>query len=109
MGEAYEYCRHHRGQALVEKCLDIISDLEDDLDYRFKNKLLLLEALTHRSAGKALLEVNFNYEKLEVLGDSILDYLCNYGLLRYTMFERYLKKDPTVYQLEEDYVPGDAH
>ena len=29
------------------------------------------------------------YEKLEVLGDSILDYIANANLIKYTMFERY--------------------
>ena len=29
------------------------------------------------------------YEKLEVLGDSILDYIANSNLIKYTMFERY--------------------
>jgi dsRNA-specific ribonuclease len=54
--------------------------------------MLLLEALTHRSA-KEQLEVQICYEKLEVLGDSILDFLCNYTLLHYTLFERYITKD----------------
>ena len=43
------------------------------------------------------------------MGDSILDYLCNYSLVHYTLFERYLDKDFSTYQLEEDFVPGDAH
>ena len=28
-------------------------------------------------------------EKLEVLGDALLDYIANSNLLQYTMFERY--------------------
>ena len=58
--------------------------------------MLLIEAITHRSS-KDQLEIHLCYEKLEVLGDSILDYLCNYSLLRYTIFERYLDKDPLIY------------
>jgi len=58
--------------------------------------MLLVEAITHRSA-RELLEQSICYEKLEVLGDAILDYLCNYSLMGYTMFERYLEKDPRVY------------
>ena len=58
--------------------------------------MLLIEALTHRSARDTL-EINVCYEKLEVLGDAILDYLCNYSLIRYTLFERYLEKDPKGY------------
>jgi len=37
------------------------------IDYRFKDAGLLQQALTHRSAGRA------NYERLEFLGDSILN------------------------------------
>lgn len=70
--------------------------------------MLLIEALTHRSARDPM-EIGVCYEKLEVLGDSILDYLCNYSLLHYTLFERYKVKDPLQYQLEEDFVCGDAH
>jgi dsRNA-specific ribonuclease len=51
--------------------------------------LLLLEALTHRS-GQQFYKLNRNYEKLELLGDAILDYLANSNLLRFTLFERYL-------------------
>jgi len=29
------------------------------------------------------------YEKLEVLGDSILDYIANSNLIKFTMFEKY--------------------
>ena len=78
------------------------------LRYRFRNPILLIEALTHKSARDPL-DIGVCYEKLEVLGDSILDYLCNYSLLHYTVFERYKEKDPLKYQLEEDFVCGDAH
>ncbi len=37
------------------------------------------------------------YEKLEVLGDAILDYVVNYNIMHYTLFERYLVKDPNIY------------
>ena len=60
------------------------------LDYKFKEPLLLLEAMTHRS-GKAHFRLPFNYEKLEILGDAVLDYLANANLLRFTLFERYLE------------------
>jgi dsRNA-specific ribonuclease len=64
--------------------------------------MLLIEALTHRSAREPL-EIGVCYEKLEVLGD------CNYSLIHYTLFERYLEKDFKTYQLAEHFVPGDAH
>ena len=39
------------------------------LDYQFKNKTLLKRSLTHSSYSKD------NYERLEFLGDSILDFV----------------------------------
>jgi endoribonuclease Dicer len=78
------------------------------LRYKFRNPKLLLEAFTHRSARDPL-DIGVCYEKLEVLGDAILDFLCNYTLLHYTLFERYKTKNTSVYQLEEDFVCGDAH
>ncbi len=94
---------------LQNKAIEICKKLETEiLDYKFKNPLLLIEAITHKSA-KEQLELGICYEKLEVLGDSILDYLCNYSLMHYTVFERYIVKDPNSYQLEEDFHPGDAH
>ncbi len=43
--------------------------LEKTLQYRFQNALLLQQALTHRSA------TNHNYERLEFLGDAVLDFV----------------------------------
>lgn len=45
-----------------------IAELEKSLDYRFKNKNLIVEALTHKSYKKS-----YNYERLEFLGDAVLD------------------------------------
>ena len=82
---------------MIKEVLNILEEFsERTLRYRFRNPLLLLEAFTHRSARDPL-EIGVCYEKLEVLGDSILDYLCNYSLLHYTVFERYKVKDPDVY------------
>lgn len=44
------------------------SKLEELLDYKFKNKELVLEALTHKSCKK-----EYNNERLEFLGDAVLD------------------------------------
>lgn len=41
----------------------------DKLGYKFKNKEILIRALTHSSTGKE------NYERLEFLGDGILDFV----------------------------------
>jgi hypothetical protein len=66
----------------------VCPEVEKILNYRFANKNILLEALTHRSF-KDTYNLSGCYEKLEVLGDAILDYIANSNLLKYTMFERY--------------------
>ena len=48
----------------------LIEELEKKIFYNFKNKDILLEALTHKSAGK-----KYNYEKLEFLGDRVLGFI----------------------------------
>ena len=45
-----------------------IKNLEKCLDYQFKNKDLILEALTHKSFKKP-----YNNERLEFLGDAVLN------------------------------------
>ena len=76
--------------------------------------------MTHRS-GKSHYKLPFNYEKLEILGDSILDYIANSNLLRFTLFEKYLEKNhdrhlesvsekaQETFKFGEDFNPGDAH
>ena len=44
-----------------------IKEVETSISYNFKLKHLLFEALTHKSCGK-----DYNYEKLEFLGDRVL-------------------------------------
>ena len=46
----------------------IANDLQKSLGYQFKDEKLITEALTHRSYSK-----NFNNERLEYLGDAVLD------------------------------------
>jgi len=48
--------------------MDRFIPLEKDLGYQFKNRALLKQALTHRSYGRV------NNERLEFVGDGILDY-----------------------------------
>ena len=51
----------------------IIDDFEKIIDYKFNNKSLLLEALTHSSSTKVISNENKkNYERLEFLGDRVL-------------------------------------
>jgi len=46
----------------------IAEDLQKSLGYQFRDEKLITEALTHRSYSK-----NFNNERLEYLGDAVLD------------------------------------
>jgi ribonuclease-3 len=48
--------------------MDDIKKLEKSLDYQFKNKDLIIEALTHKSYKK-----QYNNERLEFLGDAVID------------------------------------
>ena len=50
--------------------------VEDLLGYQFKNKLFLKEALTHKSNDE-----NFNNERLEFLGDSVISLVVSEELL----------------------------
>lgn len=54
--------------------------LEDRLGYKFKNKDLLKEALTHKSSKK-----DYSNERLEFLGDAVLDLIvAEYLFLRFS-------------------------
>lgn len=50
----------------------IIAEIENKIGYVFKDKRMLVRAFTHSSASKDALS---NYESLEFLGDSILDFI----------------------------------
>ena len=73
---------------LIEILAKAVSPVEDILGYKFRNKQLLVEALTHESFGTAF-KLGFNYERLEHLGDAVLDFAINGNLMRYTIFEKY--------------------
>ena len=64
--------------------------------------------MTHKS-GKVRFTLTRDYEKLEILGDAILDYLANANLLRFTLFERYLEANNEEYKFGEDFHCADAH
>lgn len=48
------------------------TELEEKLNYKFKNIKLLEEATTHPSMSHGKSKNKFNYERLELLGDSVL-------------------------------------
>lgn len=50
-------------------------ELQNDIGYYFKNMELLEEALTHTSWDNEHEKKNYNYERLEFLGDAVLE-LC---------------------------------
>ncbi len=61
----------------------MLNNLEKKLDYKFKNKTLLKEALTHPSfQKKSLKEKTSNNQRLEFLGDSVLDLIVTEHLYR---------------------------
>jgi len=70
----------------------MLSPVERILNYSFKDKNLLLEAFTARNFMDSY-STGSCYEKLEVLGDSILDYIANSNLIKFTMFEKYNVKE----------------
>ncbi|MBR7118265.1 MAG: ribonuclease III [Helicobacteraceae bacterium] len=55
---------------LYEENKESLEKLQNSIEYNFKNKNLLLESLTHKSYDK-----NKNNERLEFLGDAVLDLL----------------------------------
>lgn len=65
---------------------DNLVELEDKIGYNFKNRELLVNALTHKTyAFEALQPVEYN-ERLEFLGDSILNFLVAERLYRTNEF-----------------------
>ncbi len=56
--------------------------LEDRIGYKFRNSLLLAEALTHPSLGHETQQVHFDNQRLEYLGDAVLQLLFSEHLFR---------------------------
>ena len=55
-----------------------MSSIERSIDYNFKNKDYLIQAFTHKSIDKG---PRNNYERLEFLGDSVLDLIISKELI----------------------------
>ncbi len=49
-----------------------MTPLEERIGYKFRNSLLLAEALTHPSLGHEAQRHHFDYQRLEFLGDAVL-------------------------------------
>ncbi len=56
--------------------------LEEQIGYKFRNSLLLAEALTHPSLGHETQQVHFDNQRLEYLGDAVLQLLFSEHLFR---------------------------
>ena len=56
-----------------------ITKIEKRIDYSFQNQQLLEQAFTHKSINNS---PRFNYERLEFLGDSVLDIIISRELMR---------------------------
>jgi ribonuclease-3 len=59
-----------------------MSPLEERIGYKFRNPLLLAEALTHPSVGHELQRKHFDNQRLEFLGDAILQLVITEYLFR---------------------------
>src|SRR5438105_3089542 len=59
-----------------------MSPLEERIGYKFRNPLLLAEALTHPSVGHELQRQHFDNQRLEFLGDAILQLVVTEYLFR---------------------------
>lgn len=78
-----------KGEAFITLALEKLEIFSTEvLDYKFKDPMILLSAVTHPSARNHY-RLTHDYEKLEAVGDAILDYVITINMIRYTMFERY--------------------
>lgn len=72
-------------------------NIENKLGYEFKNDLLLLHAITHSSLkNDCLTLIDYDNEKLEFIGDSVLDLIVSNFLLfekDFSLDEGYLTKN----------------
>ena len=88
VGGEYNQLRELPKDEMKQQLINLLLPVEQILNYTFKDKNLLLESFTSRNFMEAF-QTGSCYEKLEVLGDSILDYIANSNLIKFTMFEKY--------------------
>ncbi len=60
-----------------------MSPLEERIGYKFRNALLLAEALTHPSLGHETQRYHFDNQRLEFLGDAVLQLVITEHLFRH--------------------------
>ena len=69
----------------MEQLNERIEELEKRLKYSFKNKQLLIEALSHSSYANEKKKLRHSNERLEFLGDSVLSIVVSqYLFLHFT-------------------------
>ena len=64
-----------------------MTPLEERIGYKFRNSLLLAEALTHPSLGHESQHYHFDYQRLEFLGDAVLQLVVTEYLFRHFQVE----------------------
>ncbi|XP_032232624.2 endoribonuclease Dicer [Nematostella vectensis] len=74
--------QHQTTAVLSEHQLGELALVEASLGYTFRDRDILLQALTHTSYPRAYSSVNSSYEQLEFLGDALLDYLVTRHVLQ---------------------------
>ena len=62
---------------MIKKNYSLLRKLEENINYKFKNSLLLKEALIHSSYSKKNRTEILNNQRLEFLGDSVLELIVN--------------------------------
>src|SRR5207248_11416711 len=60
-----------------------VTPLEERIGYKFRNALLLAEALTHPSLGHETQRYHFDNQRLEFLGDAVLQLVITEHLFRH--------------------------
>ncbi|MCX8084865.1 MAG: ribonuclease III [Calditerrivibrio sp.] len=79
-------------------------NITDILCYEFKNKELLLEALTHSSYSYEN-KLNRNYERLEFLGDAVLQLIISeYLTIKYKEFDEGVLSKYRAYFVSEEFI-----
>src|SRR6202047_3736295 len=71
---AIPFCSAHSTLSLRSKFIKSadVHPLEERIGYKFRNSLLLAEALTHPSLGHETQQYHFDNQRLEFLGDAVL-------------------------------------